>query len=441
MPRAAPSVERLPSQRADAVVREVEANNAELQRQVAQLQGDLKKALARRTCSDTKRKEAEAAQRETEEKKKKRKPLHEYAASTRCVASLEANKLLLSRFHVEDLPELFGSILQWHQHEGKLAEVMLESQGFRRVLQTIRDARDKEIAEHLNSVVYTPKVQAMLRILAGISLRKAGLLHSSFKWVNAVDGTRIRAMMAPDSKQAAPALFNPRVMAAEQKAAVGRSGFTIGETASEERNSVGAIVTGAFALDLAISQVLKQAAGGRAGGMATAGTKSDPHLVVVTVDGARGSQAQSVARLAFFLGSTEYLSQAAGDCTNLAIWRSQCATESYETMAVHLLEVRPGLCRLFEDSELPPNGEPSGVHVAMVQVSDLPAIRKVNGLLSHLATSFGAPFCECTRADMYKFDFDPLTHVGDGLDYIRESNAHHVADWEALLDKPEPKFW
>lgn len=41
---------------------------------------------------------------------------------------------------------------------------------------------------------------------------------------------------------------------------------------------------------------------------------------------------------------------------------------------------------------------------------------------------------------MYKFDFDPLTHVGDGLDYIRESNAHHVADWEAL-DKPEPKFW
>eukprot|EP00962_Isochrysis_galbana_P058924 scaffold32277_cov108-Isochrysis_galbana.AAC.4 len=36
--------------------------------------------------------------------------------------------------------------------------------------------------------------------------------------------------------------------------------------------------------------------------MATAGTKSksDPHLVVVTVDGARGSQAQSVARLAFF---------------------------------------------------------------------------------------------------------------------------------------------
>eukprot|EP00962_Isochrysis_galbana_P016920 scaffold4849_cov131-Isochrysis_galbana.AAC.3 len=79
MPRAAPSAERLPSQRADAVVRELEASNAELQRQVAQLQGDLKKALARRTCSDTKRREAEAAQRETEEKKKKRKPLHECA--------------------------------------------------------------------------------------------------------------------------------------------------------------------------------------------------------------------------------------------------------------------------------------------------------------------------------------------------------------------------
>eukprot|EP00962_Isochrysis_galbana_P029107 scaffold9276_cov112-Isochrysis_galbana.AAC.4 len=46
MPRAAPSAERLPSQRADAVVRELEASNAELQRQVAQLQGgDLKKAL------------------------------------------------------------------------------------------------------------------------------------------------------------------------------------------------------------------------------------------------------------------------------------------------------------------------------------------------------------------------------------------------------------
>jgi len=71
-------------------------------RSLSQLQGDLKKALARRTCSDTKRREAEAAQRETEEKKKKRKPLHECAASTRCVASLEADKLLLSRFHVED---------------------------------------------------------------------------------------------------------------------------------------------------------------------------------------------------------------------------------------------------------------------------------------------------------------------------------------------------
>ena len=441
MPRG-PLVDRTaPAQRrANDPVRRLEAENGELRRKLEVLQAE--KLLVEKDRNYFKR-EVDALRQELRENKLKSKLLKPLGdkKSARSRAITELEKVLLARYHPADLPMLFVGILRRvDKDEEGLTDLLFKEHAFKHILKQIHDRRDSQIALHLGTVYYVD-LQALLRLIAGISLRRCGLFHQCFRWLNAADGTRTRAMLAPGSRQPAPQLFDPRVMAKCQRDALARLSITLEELSSEETKSVGASVSGEYTVDLVITKMIHAAqVGGCCGGMATKGTKEDPHIVMNTADGAGILQRNSGVRDSIFLASTEYLGQSEADVRNLVIWRASHKAESWETMNVHMASIRPALCRFYEDGELRPYGKPSGVFVKIMLVADLPAVRKMCGLKSHLHNCFGPPFCECCRDDMYALNFDYFMHAGHGISYKNECHRHHVPLHEAL-GKREPKFW
>jgi len=234
MPRG-PLVDRTaPAQRrADDPVCRLEAENAELRRQLEVLQSEKLLVENQRNCfkreMDALRKEL----RETEAKMKMLKPIGN-VKNARSLAIIEVEKVLLARYHHADLPMLFVGVLRRvGKNEEGLTDLLFKEHAFQPILKQIHNQRDAQIASHLGTV-YDVDLQALLRLIAGISLRRCGLFHQCFRWLNAADGTRTRAMLAPDSRQPAPQLFDLRVMAKCQRDALARSGINLEELSSEE---------------------------------------------------------------------------------------------------------------------------------------------------------------------------------------------------------------
>eukprot|EP00967_Tisochrysis_lutea_P072466 scaffold96599_cov31-Tisochrysis_lutea.AAC.1 len=235
-----------------------------------------------------------------------------------------------------------------------------------------------------------------------------------------------------DSRVHLPPIFDARAIKEAQAAAAARSGLEVQSVSGEVGGAVGAVLSGPFALDTTINILLeRQRTCGRSGGMSTAGTQEDPHVIVVTDDGCSLSRRESAVRLAVFPATTEFLAQSAGDVSNLACWRASKLAESWATVKVQCLELRPAFCRLYRNGQLMPGGQACNppVYVAIAVVADLPAIRKLGGYLQHTHDCFGPPFCNCHAANMFNFNEDPETHYGAGLDYEEEANKHHTPLW------------
>ena len=73
-------------------------------------------------------------------------------------------------------------------------------------------------------------------------------------------------------------------------------------------------------VDQAIWNLLERSKTDRTGGMATAGSEEDPHVVRITGDGAGLTRAKSGVRVGVFLGSTEYLNQSSNDVVDLVTY-------------------------------------------------------------------------------------------------------------------------
>ena len=115
----------------------------------------------------------------------------------------------------------------------------------------------------------------------------------------------------------------------------------------------------------------------RAGGMATRGSATDPHLMCVTGDGAGVSAKDSGVRVGHFPGSTNLLNQSSLDVTTWLFYRASCKAEDYTVIAGNLSNISGDLNRLYnngEPGELLLDGEPTGVYIKMVLVADKPFI-------------------------------------------------------------------
>ena len=89
----------------------------------------------------------------------------------------------------------------------------------------------------------------------------------------------------------------------------------------------------------------------RAGGMATAGTKEDPHLICMTGDGAGLTGAESGVRVAHFPGSTNLLTQSSNDIINWIFYKERCKAEDYTVLAGRLTNVLPDVRRLYSNGQ------------------------------------------------------------------------------------------
>ena len=122
---------------------------------------------------------------------------------------------------------------------------------------------------------------ALLRLVGGMSKRVCSLIEQSVKWVHRSDGTRERQVLCPGSSVPAPSLFSLKgINAAEAKAEVS-SGLCL----QEHGDHKGADICGKqYAVDTAMLRSISNTS--RSAGMATQGTRDDPHVIIMTGDGA-----------------------------------------------------------------------------------------------------------------------------------------------------------
>ena len=134
-----------------------------------------------------------------------------------------------------------------------------------------------------------------------MSKRSCGLIEQACKWVHNEDGTKTRQKLAPDSVANAPPLFD-------------LCGICEVETAEEEATKVELrdhpdrqgcdVAKQPFGVERVLLNAIKATAKNGTGGMATAGTKEDPHIICMTGDGAGLSRAKT-GRLACLCRSSQ----------------------------------------------------------------------------------------------------------------------------------------
>ena len=226
---------------------------------------------------------------------------------------------VLNRYVPADRASLLMSALRISSQgcDHDLREDIPKTKSFKVLLRAIHAARDKQIVKHLKEECFTADAFSMLRLIIGMSRRDCGLMQQVFKHKRLSNGKRRRFRLAPDSKEPVPEIFSlPEIVAYEDKA---EKASKLELQAHDDKR--GADVAGKqFAIDQVILNEL-EFDHARHGGMATDGTPEDPHLWMVTGDGAGLSAMYSGIRMALFPGSTQYLNQSANDCTTIAFYK------------------------------------------------------------------------------------------------------------------------
>ena len=208
-----------------------------------------------------------------------------------------------------------------------LREDILLTKGAAKMRKALYKARDLAIQKHLKETVFTPEAFSLLRLITKLSKRECGLIQQSFKYQRAEGGKSQRFKLAPDSEIYAPEIFSlPEIVKYEREALESTRVEIQGH--ADKR---GADVAGKpYALDrLIMSQLQNDAA--RWEGMATKGTKDDPHVWLITGDGAGLSKAESGIRVGVFPGSTEMLNQSSMDVTTVLFYKARKSIRLWHT--------------------------------------------------------------------------------------------------------------
>ena len=227
------------------------------------------------------------------------KQLQAYAASDRA-------KLMVAALHAAS------------KGTGKdLREDVLLTTSFKKLRRALYKVRDQAIAKHLKETVFSADAFSLLRLITKLSKRECGMIQQAFKYERFKDGSKKRFKLAPDSQVPCAEIFSlPEIVKYEAEALKSTQ-----LELKEHDDKRGADVSGKpFAIDRVIMSQLKQD-GARYGGMATSGTYEDPHLWLITGDGAGLSRAESGIRVGLFAGSTELLNQSSMDVTTVLFYK------------------------------------------------------------------------------------------------------------------------
>lgn len=377
MGRQPSAAERLPANRASREERTEEASVAALQIELAEVRKQLQKALGNRRSAEKKLRASteQPAPVSTPVPKVSTKKVRKINSSTTFHNYVDELCRILRKFDRADVVPLLVSALRKLGKEVKedLLWKLVASKGFKSVRERLNAIRDADIAKHLRENVYTAPHWALLRLVGNMSKRFCHLVEQSVKYEHRTDGTKVRQKMMSDSAVPAPELFQVSAIEAQEAQAVIDSCLTLRDHADRR----GADICGKpYALDRAMLDSVEQMS--RAGGMATAGTAEDPHLMCMTGDGAGVSAADSGVRVAHFPGSTAFLNQSSQDVRNWLFYRASAKAEDYTVLNARLAHVLPQLRRIFQKGCLcMEDGTPTNVHVKLVLVADKPFIRHV----------------------------------------------------------------
>ena len=195
--------------------------------------------------------------------------------------------------------------------------------GFRAELKRIHARRDESCREWLQANAFRLEKQMLAKMAHRISGRRCGWQNSMFKFDHSArdaDGARVRRreMMTNDSSVRAPELFNPaqmRKMANDELMERGDDGELQQRVHVQDADGAGACVRDVVA---AIIAVIEAARSNSHVGISALGTPDDPIWIIISMDGAGLSRADSGVRVVVYPGSVEYLSTSPS--LDLGIW-------------------------------------------------------------------------------------------------------------------------
>lgn len=210
----------------------------------------------------------------------------------------------LKRYNLLDIPPLIAAVLKRLGNEKgeDLRWKTLMNEGMASARNALLHEHEKQISKHLTETVFTGDHFALLRLVGGMSKRLCGLIEQSLKYVHRSDGTRIKQRLHPASRctTSVPEIFSLKAIIFAEAEAEKASNL---ELRQHEDKQGADICSKAYALDQAMLQSVGNTS--RAGGMATEGTKTDPHLMCVSGDGAGLTAASTGVRVGHFAGSTQ----------------------------------------------------------------------------------------------------------------------------------------
>lgn len=338
---------------------------------------DLRKAKDARNTSDRKVKELEqrAADAEARAEKAEQQPKAEpVSKSTKPLGKIKNKQTQkrrarmvaaqLGRQHADDVVPVLINAVRRVATKKKLSlkdlvAQMVSTRAFASFRAQAYRMRDDIIYKHLREQVFTPEAFALLRLVLNDSKRECHIVAQSFKYDHLPNGKKKRRMLAPDSHKPVPPIFDVADIIKTETAALQKTGVTLHEGAERRSADVGGAP---FSLDRHMQNLHDAASSAelsRSGGMAAAGTASDPDICCVTGDGAQVSGKYSIVDVGVFWGSTEYLSQSSMDVASIAIYLEAKGAEDYVVLKARLSNVLPQLRRIFKSRHpSPPKRRP-----------------------------------------------------------------------------------
>lgn len=314
MPRAA---ERLPSQRESRDLRELEAQVAALKADILTHEQSLRDVMDLRNSADRRVRQLEAEVKElrppSTDGLSSVIPKIKDTTSTTFYDHVNFGFEWLRRFHIEDIVPITVAALKkvGRKMEKDLCFSLITCKGMHSAREQLLRGHELKIAQHLREKVYTAEHFSVLRLVGNMSGRICSLIEQSIKYEHLPDGSKRRQMMMPASNVPAPSIFSLSEIRAAEKQAEQASGLLLRD--HDDRNGAD-ICSRMFALDRVIATSMQHTS--RSGGMSTAGSVEDPHLICVSGDGAGLKQGKSGVRVGHFCGSTNLLNQSSLDFKN-----------------------------------------------------------------------------------------------------------------------------
>jgi hypothetical protein len=222
----------LPSQRATAEVRRLEAEASEARRLTE---------VANEEKTNTKRQRNSVAK----ELKEVKQELKEALPATMAGKATDVKRITpksaafyehvqfgvswLRRFHILDVPMILVACMRslGRESETDVCRDILMDKGMDTTRARLLHDHEKEIAAHLQEKVYTADHFSLLRLITGMSKRACGLINQSLKYVHNRDGTKTRQVMHPGSTVPAPDVFALKAIIESENRAEKESNFEL----------------------------------------------------------------------------------------------------------------------------------------------------------------------------------------------------------------------